>query len=75
MDNWKRALSESGRSEGTGSRFRREPNFGKLAERQEPAGFGTTGLNRRTDSGWRRFQGDIKFPDAPPSFHICVSAL
>ena len=43
MDNRKRALSESGWSEGTGSRFRRELDFGKLAGKQEPAGFGTTG--------------------------------
>ena len=74
MANWKRALSESGRSEGTRSRFRREPDFGKLAGKQEPAGFGTTGSNRRTGSGWRRFQGD-KFPNSPPSPHICASAI
>ena len=74
MNNRKRDGSESGRSEGTGSRFRREPDFGKLAGRQEPARFGTTGSNRRTGSGWHRFQGD-KFPDSPPSPHICASAI
>ena len=74
MDNRKRALSESGRSEGTGSRFRWEPDFGKLAGRQESAGFGTMGSNRRTGLGWRWFQGD-KFSDSPPSPHICASAI
>ena len=74
MDNRKRVWSESGWSEGTRSRFLREPDFVKLAGRQEPAGFGTTGSNRRTGSGWRRFQGD-KFPDSPPSPHICASAI
>ena len=69
MDNQKRVWSESGRSEKTGSRFRREPDFGKLAGRQEPAGFGTTRSNRRIGLGWHRFQGD-KFPDSPPSPHI-----
>ena len=43
MANRKRAWSESGRGEGTKSRFRREPDFGKLAGKQEPAGFGRTG--------------------------------
>ena len=74
MANRKRALFESDWSEGTGSRFRREPDFGKLGGKQEPAGFGTMGSNRRTSSGWRRFQGD-KFPDSLPSPHICVSAI
>ena len=74
MDNQKRALTESGWSEGTGSRFRRELDFGKLAGKQESAGFGTTGPNRRTGSGWRRFQGD-KFSDSPHSPRICASAV
>ena len=51
MANRKRARFESGRAEGIGSRFRREPDFGKLAGKHEPAGFGTTGSNRRTGSG------------------------
>ena len=74
MDNRKRALSESSWSEGTGSRFRRESEFGKLAERQEPAGSGMTGSNKRTSPGWRQSQGD-KFLDPPPSPHICASAI
>ena len=74
MDNRKRALSKSGRSEGIESRFRPEPDFGKLAGRQELAGFGMTRPNRRTGSDWRRFQGD-KFPDSPPSPYICASAI
>ena len=43
MDNRKKALTGSGWSEGTGSRFRQEPKIGKLAGNQEPAGFGTAG--------------------------------
>ena len=53
MDNRKKALTGSGWSEGTGSRFRRELEIGKLAGNQEPAGFGTMGQtrNRRIGSG------------------------
>ena len=36
-------MTRSGWSEGTGSRFRREPEIGKLAGNQEPVGFGTPG--------------------------------
>ena len=36
------ALTRSGWPEGTGSRFRREPEIGKLAGNLELAGFGTT---------------------------------
>ena len=43
MDNRKKALTGSGWSEGTGRRFRQEPEVGKLAGNQEPAGFGMTG--------------------------------
>ena len=43
MDNRNKALTGSGWSEGTGSGFRREPEIGKLAGSQEPAGFGMTG--------------------------------
>ena len=43
MNNRKRAMTGSGWSEETGSRFRRELEFGKLAGNQELAGFGTTG--------------------------------
>ena len=43
MDDRKDTPTGSGWSEGTGSRFRREPEFGKLAGNQEPAGFGTMG--------------------------------
>ena len=74
MANRKRARSESSRAEGTGSRFRWEQDFGKLVGEQEPAGFGTMGSNRRTGSGWPRFQGD-KFLDSPPSPYICASAI
>ena len=42
MNNRKRAMTGSGWSEETGSRFRRKPEFEKLAGNQEPAGFGTT---------------------------------
>ena len=43
MDNWKRALSESGWSKGTGSRFRREPDFGNWREDRN-----RLGLERRS---------------------------
>ena len=43
MNNRKRAMTGSNWSEETGSRFQREPEIGKLAGNQEPAGFGTTG--------------------------------
>ena len=43
MNNPKRAMTGSNWSEETGSRFRRELEFGKVAENHEPAGFGTTG--------------------------------
>ena len=74
MDNRKRVSSESGRLEGTGSRFQWKPDFRKLAGRQKPAGFGTMRSNWHTGSGWPQFQGD-KFPDSPPSPHICASAI
>ena len=37
------SLTGSGWLAETGSGFRREPEFGKLAGSQEPAGFGATG--------------------------------
>ena len=43
MDNQNKALTGSGWLEGTRSGFRQEPEIGKLAGSQEPAGFGTTG--------------------------------
>ena len=42
MNYRKRAMTGFGWSEQTGSRFQREPKFGKLAGNWEPAGFGTT---------------------------------
>ena len=74
MDNRKKALTGSGWSEGTGSRFRREPEIGKLAGNQELAEFGTMGRTGAPVQAWRRFQGN-KFPDPPPSHHICASAV
>ena len=74
MDNQKKALTKSGWSEETGSRFRREPEIGKLAGTQEPVGFGTTSRTGAPVQDWRRFQGN-KFPDPPPSHHICVTAV
>ena len=74
MDNQKRIWSKSGQSSETGKRFRWELDLGNLAGRQEPAGSGTMGSNRCTGVGWRQFQGD-KFPDSPPSPHICASAI
>ena len=43
MDNRKDARTGSDWLAGTGSGFWREPEFGKLAGNQEPAGFGATG--------------------------------
>ena len=74
MDNWKKALTRSGWSEGTGSIFRREPEIGKLAGNLEPAGFGTTGLTGASVQVWRQFEGN-KFPDLPPSHHTCAVAV
>ena len=74
MHNRKKALTRSGWSEGTGSRFRREPEIGKLAGNQDPAGFGTTGLTGALVQAWRRFAGN-KFPDPPPSHHTCAFAV
>ena len=71
MDNRKKTLTGSGWLEGTGSRFRREPEIGKLAGTQEPAGFGTTGPTGAPVQVWRRFTGN-KFPDPPPSHHTCA---
>ena len=71
MDNRKETLIESGWSEGTGSRFRWEPEIRKLAGNQEPAGFGTTGPTGAPVQAWRRFEGN-KFPDPPPSHHTCA---
>ena len=53
MDNRKETLTGSDWSEGTGSRFRQEPEFGKLAGKQEPAGFGTTGPTGALVQVWR----------------------
>ena len=71
MDNWKDASTGSGWLAGTGSRFRREPEFGKLAGNQEPAGFGATGPTGAPVQVWRRFT-ENKFPDPPPSHHTCA---
>ena len=43
MDNRKEAETGSGWLAETGSGFRQEPEFGKLAGSQEPAGFEVTG--------------------------------
>ena len=74
MDNQKNALTGSGWTEGTGSRFRREPEIRKLAGNQEPAGFGTTDPTGALVQAWRRFAGN-KFPDPPPSHHTCAVAI
>ena len=74
MDNRKKALTESGWSEETGSRFRRELKNGKLAGNQESVGLGTTGQTGAPVQDWRRFQGN-KFSDPPPSHHICAAAI
>ena len=60
MDNRKRSLTGSGQ---TGQQ-KPESGSGRNQilktwwEKQEPAGFGTASLNRRTGPGWRRFHGD-----------------
>ena len=74
MHNWKKALTGSGWSEGTGSRYQQEPEIGKLAGNQEPVGLGTTGPTSAPIQGWRRFAGN-KFPDPPPSHHTCAFAV
>ena len=74
MDNRNKVLTGSGWSEGTGSGFRREPEFGKLAGNQEPAGFETTGPIGAPVQAWCRFEGN-KFPDPPPSHHTCAVAV
>ena len=74
MDNRKETLTGSGWLEGTGSRFPRESEIGKLVGNQEPAGFGTTGPTGALVQAWRRFEG-IKFPDLPPSHHTCAFAV
>ena len=53
---------------GTGGGFRWEPEFGKLAGSQEPAGFEVTGPTGAPVQIWRRFTGN-KFRDPPPSHH------
>ena len=75
MDNRKKTLTGSGWSEGIGSRFRQEPEIGKLAGTQESAGFGTTGPTGASVQVWRRFTGN-KYPDPPPlSPHLCIFHL
>ena len=74
MHNQKKALTGSGWSEGTGSRFQGELEIGKLAGNQEPAGFGTTSPTGAPVQPWRRFAGN-KFPDLPPSLHTCAFAV
>ena len=71
MDNRKDARIESGWLAGTGSRFRREPEFGKLAGSQESAGFEATGPTDALVQVWRWFTGN-KFSDPPPSHHTCA---
>ena len=58
MDNRKDAKIGSGWLAGTGSGFRQEPEFGKLAGNQEPAGFGATGPSGAPVQVWRRFSGN-----------------
>ena len=72
MDNRKDTLTESGWSEGTGSRFWWELEIGKLAGTLEPTGLGTTGPIGAPIQVWRWFTGN-KFPDPPPSHHTCAS--
>ena len=74
MNNRKKALTGSSWSEGTGRRFRREPEIGKLAGNQEPTGSGTTGPTSALVQDWLRLEGN-KFPDPPPSHHICAVAV
>ena len=74
MDNQKKALTGSSWSEGTGSRFRWEPEIGKLARNQEPAELGTTGPTDAPVRARRRFAGN-KFPDPPPSHYTCAVAV
>ena len=74
MDNRKKALTGSSWLEGTGRRFWREPEIRKLARNLEPAGFGTMGQTGAPVQDWRRFEGN-KFPDPPPSHHICAAAV
>ena len=71
MDNWKDARTRSGWLAGTGSGFRREPEFGKLAGSEEPAGFGATDPTDAPVQVWRRFIGN-KFPDPPSPHHTCA---
>ena len=73
MHNRKKALTRSDWSKGTGSRFRWEPEIGKLAGNQEPAGFGMMGPIGAPVQVWCRFTGN-KFPDPPPS-HTFVHFL
>ena len=74
MDNRKKAWTGSGWSKGTGSGFRRKSEIGKVVGNQESAGFGMTGRTGAPVQDWHRFQGN-KFPDPPPSHHICVNAV
>ena len=53
MDKRKKALTKSGWLEGTGSRFRWEPEIGKLAGNQEPTGLGMTGPTGAPVQAWR----------------------
>ena len=55
----------------TGSGWLQEPEFGKLAGSQEPAGFEATGPIDAPVQVWRRFTGN-KFPDPPLSHHTCA---
>ena len=71
MDNRKDAETGSGWLAGTGSGFRQEPEFGKLAGNQEPAEFGATGPSGAPVQVWRRFSGN-KFPDPPSPHHTCA---
>ena len=71
MDIRKDAETGSDWLAGTGSGFRREPEFGKRAGNQEPAGFWTTGPSGAPVQVWRQFSGN-KFPDPPPPHHTCA---
>ena len=71
MDDRKDARTGSGWLEGTGSGSRREPEFGKLAGSQEPAGFEVMGPTGAPVQVWRRFSGN-KFLDPPSPHHTCA---
>ena len=60
MDNRKKDLDRIRSDQSTETRkgFRQKLDLENLEGKQEPAGFGTATLKRRTGPGWRRFHGD-----------------